>query len=59
MGLVVPEKVDRDTLVHCDYECGDGPYCVPGANYVDGFGHPRVGEESKVEEKDRENDQAD
>ena len=59
MGLVVPEKVDRNTLVHCDYECADGPYCVPGANYVDGFAHPRVREESKVEEKDGKNDQAD
>ena len=59
MWLVIPDKVDRDTLVHSDYECADGPYYVPGAYYVDGLGHPRVREESKVEEKDRENNQAD
>ena len=53
MWLMIPDKVDRNTLVHSDYECTDGPYCVPGADYVDGLRHPRVREESKVEEKDR------
>ena len=59
MWLMIPDKVDRDTLVYSDYECADGPYCVPGAYYVDGLGHPRVREESKVKEKDGKNNQAD
>ena len=53
MRLVVPHKMDRDTLVHSDYDGADGPYCVPGSYYVDGLGHPRIREESNVEEKDR------
>ena len=59
MWLVVPDKMDWDTLVHSDNKCADGPCCVPGANYVDGLWHPRVREESKVEEKNREDNQAD
>ena len=59
MWLVIPDKVDRDTLVHSDYECAYSPYCVPGAYYIDSPRHPRVREESKVEEKDRKNNQAD
>ena len=59
MWLVIPDKVDRDTLFHSDYECAEGPYCVPGAHYVDRVGHPCVREESKVEEEDGKNNQTD
>ena len=59
MWLVIPDKVDRAALVHSDYECADGPCCVPGAYDVDSLGHPGVREESNVEEKDRENNEAD
>lgn len=57
--LVVPDKMDRDTLIHSDYEGANGPYCVPDGYYVDGLGHPRIREESNVEKKDRKDDQAD